>query len=191
MLNRATGGLLEDWLVLGAGRAASAALQQRAVATFTGFSRLRERRADEFAVRAGSGPWLASALLKMDAAEPPPLAQLLPQWSRVLLLADVHARFRTHPLTADRIAAIPPFAFDALKMAGCPTCAATLDESGTCGQCKTQPEALACHCGATLRSDDRFCSTCGVGVPGRHLCRGCRRPSGDGHSCDFCGFPLP
>ena len=190
-LSRATGNpLVEDWLALGAGKVVTAAGRQRAVATITGFSRIRERHADEFAVRAGSGPWLASALLKMDAAVAPPAGQRLPQWCRILLLADPHAAFRTHPPTLERIAAIPPFAFNTLGEASCPTCASPLTDAHDCTACGQAAPRRSCGCGAALGSDDRFCHQCGVAVDGQR-CRGCRRHVAAGHSCPACDFPLP
>jgi len=186
----ARGALVDDWVALGSRRILGAEIQRRAVATISAFSRQRERHADEFAVRAGSGPWLASALLKMDAAVAPPLDHRLPDWCRILLLTDHHAAFRTHPPTMERIAAIPPFSFDRLAQPSCPTCAATLIGDGDCEHCGSPRRSRPCGCGATLRPEDRFCHACGVALSGGN-CRRCRRPAGPESDCAVCGFPLP
>ncbi len=191
LISLVTPSILDDWLVLGVGRIVNSQVQKRAMAKVAAHSRVRELRADEFAVRAGGAPWLASALLKLEAAVSPPETRL-PAWSRIILLTDSHQEFETHPSTAVRISAMPPYALSAPAERGCDMCAAPLSgPAGTCGVCDHVTTERRCSCGVALGSFDRFCHGCGAGLAST-VCRWCGAPVAPGDPrCGECEAPLP
>ncbi|MGH8993927.1 MAG: M48 family metallopeptidase [Acidimicrobiia bacterium] len=191
LLSFVTPSILDDWLVLGVGRFVNSAVQKKAMAKVAAHSRVRELRADEFAVRAGGGPWLASALLKIEAAVSPPEARL-PEWSRIILLTDSHSKFDTHPPSAVRISAMPPFAFAALGEPACALCAAPLEAPyQACGACAEVVTEGHCSCGVALRGFDRFCHGCGTTLVSTQ-CRWCGSSVASGDPrCSECEAPLP